>query len=382
MKPSNSPDKDMAKRLIRLLQNKDNGFDAVENRPISIPTATIRKICQAKHVENPTMVIGVYTFMYARGREEKTDKPWVNNEYIAKGLKLNPQTVAKYRKQLTELGLIRDTPLRKNGRIYKHVTHIRYYDGITIRDPQLIEFITTLCKSYTIEKLQGSSTIVSACSLLSEEESACKSVAGTKRARRRPPKPLDLHGSGKAKDSPQHKLSIALYEIVAPHLKGMPNQLPKKDPDTGQRDFRAWDREFHQLLEDVSFDDIAIAMEAFGKHWGMGYWPEIESARSFRLKYIKILSAMKRERQDAQRQRQKSGEESSEPEYEDWDRPKMSEEEKRASDEDEDLYNQDPVAWNAKYQEKLEAKHRREEKLDREYLRQERLREKREGKRK
>ncbi len=307
--PNASTDtKELARRLINLLQNKNNGFDAIENRPVSIPPATIRKITQAKHIQNPTMAIGIYTFMYARAREEKTNRPWVNNEYIAKGLKLNPQTVAKYRKQLTELGLIQDIPLRKDGRIYKHVTHIRYYDGITIRDPQLIEFITTLCKSYPIGKVQCSSTVVSACSLPSEEENAYSVCCGDRSGHaQRPPKSLNL-SNGKAKSSPGHRLAVQLFQGVRKHVEHGPNHLPKLNKETGKRDYRNWDSTFNQFLRQypkITEQEMSEVMAWYIPHIGRPFVPEVYAARTFCEKFLDIQRAKKRVEQDVQRKQNK-----------------------------------------------------------------------------
>jgi hypothetical protein len=307
---SSIENKEMAKRLIDLLQNKNIGFDSIENRPVSIPVPTIRKIAQSKRIENPSTALGIYTFMYARGREERTNKPWVNNEYIAKGLKLNPQTVAKYRKQLTELGLIQDVPLRKDGRIYKHVTHIRYYDGITIRDPQLIKFITTLCKGYTIGKVQCSETVVNAYSLPSEEESACSPSKKEENAiccrgkapGQRSHKSFSVLGGDKPKNTPEHRLSVQFFQAVQDTVeRNFPrNQLPKKDKQTGKRNCTAWDGAFRDFLQAgrFTYEQISQTIKWYASHIGKKCVPELYSAKTFCEEYVRVLKAIKREKDD------------------------------------------------------------------------------------
>lgn len=132
-----------------------------------------------------------------------------------------------------------------------------------------------------------------------------KTVAGTERARRRPAKSLVLSGMDKARKTPERRLSISLYKIVSPHLKGLPNQLPKPDKDTGKKNWKSWDREFHQLLQALTLDKVTEVMEWYGQNYGGDFVPEIESARSFRQKFHKLLAAMKRQRADAERQKER-----------------------------------------------------------------------------
>jgi len=225
-------------------------------------------------------------------------------------------------------------------------------------------------------------------------------VAHTKRVGRRPPKPLDFLGSSKAKVSSQeHNLSILFFNGVHPHLKGKPNRLPKKDPDTGKRDFKAWDKVWHDFLHNPEYDkithqEVKHAVEWYCNHYGQQYVPKVDSPKTFVERYVDILDAIEREKQDKQRNRQRQEQSGNLP----WDyepqptdeeleaqeayRNSFSPEQIQAMQEDEELYNRDPDAWQAKQDAEKEERRKKEERLDREFRREERLREKREAKRK
>jgi hypothetical protein len=118
-------------------------------------------------------------------------------------------------------------------------------------------------------------------------------------------KPLILGKDGKAKDSPQHRLSVQLFKAVRKKVEGVPNQLPKRDPQTGKRNWTQWDRTFHEFLSkwQITEQNVTDVITWYASHIGKEFVPQVYSARTFCEKYQKMLDAIERKKRDADRER-------------------------------------------------------------------------------
>jgi hypothetical protein len=396
--------------------------DAVGNRPITIDDTISHVILNKVPQREREAAMALYWFYYRHSILQRTNRVWCQNRFISgidsegnkteKGLGWGEDKIARTRKTLQSHGLIRvlqkhDDRGRFRSKSYVEVVHYKSRESVELSQWQAL----AAQKDHEVQELREENEnlqaeikkmqkhierlVITVSGVLPDTVKSCinacsttlpinacstkVTVAGTLRARRQCPKPLDFHGKDKAKDTPQRKLSIALYQIVAPHLKGLPNQLPKRDKDTGKKNWVAWDKEFGQLLKDVSLEDAIEVMTWYRQNYGKEFIPEIQSARSFRLKYLKLLSAIKRQRQDSQRQHPQQDEyQDPQPTEEDMNAPRFEvpQTELKQWEEDRKLMIQDPEAFERLEEQRREQdekeREEKEKQLMREWLRDER----------
>jgi hypothetical protein len=125
---------------------------------------------------------------------------------------------------------------------------------------------------------------------------------GDKPHTQRSHKSFSVLGGDKPKDTPEHRLSVQFFQAVQDTVeRNFPrNQLPKKDKDTGRRNWTAWDRAFRDFLQEgrFTYEQISSTIKWYASHIGKKCVPELYSAKTFCEEYIRVLKAIKRDKDD------------------------------------------------------------------------------------
>lgn len=247
----------------------------IEFRNISIPKATIDRILKT---ENPKDALGLYLFYYYTAIWQRTDKPHCTTKFTAKGLKCNPDTIRKNKKQLTNLGLIKDMRLTNSkGQVTGYYIHVLYYEGNQpMKKPGA-------GKSQGLGK-QGINAY-STNSINAYSTNNTVATAKDSRGQRRKKKTFDLPKRHNiTKKLPEHRLSLKLFKVLKPIVPARNNGMPKRD-DNGKRIWTAWHRCFRDLLDDENGErterHISTIIEFYGEHIREKDTPKLYSAKTF-----------------------------------------------------------------------------------------------------
>lgn len=78
--------------------------------------------------DNPSALIGLYSFYYYTAKWQKTNQPKATVEYVGRALKWSAEKVRKYRRQLLDLNLIEDVTVvdRASGQISGHFVKVNF----------------------------------------------------------------------------------------------------------------------------------------------------------------------------------------------------------------------------------------------------------------
>lgn len=267
---------------------------SINYRPIVIPKATLDRLLKT---EKPYVTISLYTFYYYTAIWQKSNQIKCVESYVKKGLGLGRDSFRKAKKQLIELGLVRNVQRRnkknKDGKYVKPYIRVCFYEGALPEGRKLPSgFIAK--KTQTVEKRPVGKQPTNTYSTNSKNAYSTGTVASASTLQQRA-----LLNTTKKVYTKQTKLSILLFKAIPSHLKNKPNKLPKKNATTGKRNWSYWAREFKKLLDVYTYKDIKKTLLWYANYFEDRYTPQRCSAKTFCEDYYKILRAMDRQTEDA-----------------------------------------------------------------------------------
>ncbi len=200
--------------------------------------------------------------------------------------------------------------------------YLKYYH---LNEDRMAEYLSTIYeKSKVIENnnlgyrkqqpLRLSKTTTS----LNDINNASKNntAARTKSPGQQSIKPLILHPD-KAKDTPEHRLSVQLFKILRPIVEPNADGMPKKEWEidektgkkkrTGPRDWRDWHKAFRSKLNEGRHDEQEISriLKWYGENIRERYTPQLYSANTFCKELCRVIRQMKTGNEDTMKSRWK-----------------------------------------------------------------------------
>ena len=257
--------------------NKSRIRYSIEEEPIVLSKHLLDTLLEEK---NPAELIALYCFYYYTAKWQKTNQPKATTEYTSKGLSWSMEKVRKIKHKLVQLKLIEDKIYKnKNtGKVQGHYIKVYFIcsKNHTMDFPEGGE-------SHTMD-FEGGNALSS---------NNINALSSNKENNSLPPNKKAILEQREKEYLP---LAKQLSEIVSSH---------KKIEITSNK-IKAWAKPIRLLSEQskIPFDRIKKDLDWYSIHIGEHCVPEIYCGESLKEKFIKLESAMEREKQDRRKLKQ------------------------------------------------------------------------------